>query len=51
MADLQGKHLIVIGGSSGIGFAIAQLAGQEGATLTLIGRSQEQFSHRATAGC
>ncbi|EIV8403980.1 MULTISPECIES: SDR family oxidoreductase [Enterobacteriaceae] len=39
MAELQGKHLLVIGGSSGIGFEVAQRAGLEGARLTLMGRS------------
>ena len=27
MAELQNKHLLIVGGSSGIGFAIAQRAG------------------------
>ncbi|ROP61760.1 NAD(P)-dependent dehydrogenase (short-subunit alcohol dehydrogenase family) [Enterobacter sp. BIGb0383] len=43
MSELQGKHLIVIGGSSGIGFAVAQLAGLQGAAITLIGRSQARL--------
>lgn len=43
MAELQGKHLLVIGGSSGIGFAVAQRAGLEGASLTLVGRNHTRL--------
>lgn len=43
MAELQGKHLLIIGGSSGIGFEVAQRAGIEGATIMLMGRSQEKL--------
>lgn len=43
MAELQGKHLLVIGGASGIGFEVAQRAGLEGASLTLLGRSQTRL--------
>ena len=43
MAELQNKHLLIVGGSSGIGFAIAQRAGLEGARLTLMGRSQQRL--------
>ncbi|MFS2222283.1 SDR family oxidoreductase [Pantoea sp. B65] len=38
MAELSGKHLAVIGGSSGIGLEVVKLAGEEGASVTLIGR-------------
>lgn len=40
---LQGAHVVVIGGSSGIGLATAQLSRQAGATLTIAGRSQDKL--------
>ena len=40
---LQGAHVVVIGGSSGIGLATAKLARQAGATLTIAGRSQDKL--------
>jgi NAD(P)-dependent dehydrogenase (short-subunit alcohol dehydrogenase family) len=40
---LHGAHVVVIGGSSGIGLATAQLARQAGATLTIAGRSQDKL--------
>src|SRR5262245_43313295 len=40
---LQGAQVVVIGGSSGIGLAAAKLARQEGADLTIAGRSQEKL--------
>ena len=41
---LQGVHVVVIGGSTGIGFAAAKLARQEGADITIAGRSQEKLA-------
>lgn len=41
---LQGARVVVIGGSSGIGLATAQLARQEGAEVTIVGRSQEKLA-------
>ena len=41
---LQGAHVVVIGGSTGIGFAAAKLAHQEGADITIAGRSQEKLA-------
>ncbi len=41
---LQGAHVVVIGGSTGIGFAAAKLARQEGAELTIAGRSPEKLA-------
>jgi NADPH:quinone reductase-like Zn-dependent oxidoreductase len=38
---LHGGHVVVIGGSSGIGLATARLAREEGAEVTIAGRSQE----------
>lgn len=43
MAELQGSHVLIIGGSSGIGFEVAQHAGMEGAILTLMGRNQTRL--------
>ncbi len=40
---LQGAHVVVIGGSSGIGLATARLAREEGADVTIVGRSQEKL--------
>ena len=40
---LQGAHVVVMGGSTGIGFAAAKLARQEGADITIAGRSLEKL--------
>jgi NAD(P)-dependent dehydrogenase (short-subunit alcohol dehydrogenase family) len=40
---LKGGHVVVIGGSSGIGLAAARLARDEGAEVTIAGRSQEKL--------
>jgi NAD(P)-dependent dehydrogenase (short-subunit alcohol dehydrogenase family) len=40
---LQGGHVVVIGGSSGIGLAAARLAKDEGAEVTVAGRSQAKL--------
>ncbi len=39
MANLAGKKLVVIGGSSGIGFGVAAAALERGAQLVIVGRS------------
>jgi NAD(P)-dependent dehydrogenase (short-subunit alcohol dehydrogenase family) len=43
--DLQlgGKHVLVTGGSRGIGLACARLFAQEGARVSLVGRSRENL--------
>jgi NAD(P)-dependent dehydrogenase (short-subunit alcohol dehydrogenase family) len=40
---LQDKHIVIIGGSSGIGLAIAKMAAQEGAHVTIASRSEEKL--------
>ena len=43
MNDLQNQHLVLVGGSSGIGLAVAAGALQRGARVTLMGRSRERL--------
>lgn len=40
MSDLQGKRVVIIGGSSGIGLRVAELAADQGAALVLVGRNR-----------
>lgn len=37
------KHVVITGGASGIGFAIAQAAGRDGFRVTIIGRNQRRL--------
>jgi NAD(P)-dependent dehydrogenase (short-subunit alcohol dehydrogenase family) len=46
--QLAGKKVVVIGGSSGIGLATAELAKQNGATVVIASRSEEKL--KAAAG-
>lgn len=41
MSDLKGKNVVVAGGTSGIGFAIAKLAADAGANVWALGRTQK----------
>lgn len=41
--DLGNKHIVIIGGSSGIGFATAQAAIEQGANVTIASRSLEKL--------
>ncbi|MEM5518081.1 short-chain dehydrogenase/reductase [Henriciella sp. AS95] len=41
--ELQGKRILITGGSKGIGFATAESFAREGASLTLVARSQEEL--------
>jgi NAD(P)-dependent dehydrogenase (short-subunit alcohol dehydrogenase family) len=41
MSDLKGKNVVVAGGTSGIGFAIAKLAAEAGANVWALGRTQK----------
>ncbi|WP_437883915.1 SDR family oxidoreductase [Pseudomonas sp. LRF_L74] len=43
MSTLQGKTLVIIGGSSGIGLRVAQLAAAEGAELIVLGRNAQRL--------
>jgi NAD(P)-dependent dehydrogenase (short-subunit alcohol dehydrogenase family) len=44
MSALTGKTVVVIGGSSGIGARVAQLAAEQGAQLVLAGRNPERLA-------
>ena len=39
----EGKHLVVVGGSSGIGLETARMALAEGASVTIAGRSEDRL--------
>ena len=41
---LEGKRIVVLGGSSGIGLAIAQAAGAEGAKVVIASSNQGRVS-------
>jgi NAD(P)-dependent dehydrogenase (short-subunit alcohol dehydrogenase family) len=41
---LKNKSVLIFGGSSGIGLAIAQAAAQEGANVTIVSRSKEKLN-------
>jgi NAD(P)-dependent dehydrogenase (short-subunit alcohol dehydrogenase family) len=45
--QLEGKSVVVVGGSSGIGLATAALAKAQGATVTIASRSAERLSAAA----
>lgn len=45
--DLKGSHLVVVGGSSGIGLSVAQLAAEKGARITLASRSADRLAAAA----
>jgi NAD(P)-dependent dehydrogenase (short-subunit alcohol dehydrogenase family) len=45
--SLKDKHVLVIGGSSGIGFGIAQGAAAEGAKVTIASRNAEKSAEKA----
>lgn len=45
--SLQGKRVIVIGGASGIGFAVAELAREQGAEVVIASSSEKNVSSAA----
>jgi len=47
MGQLEGKIIVVVGGSRGIGLAIAQALGREGARLVLVGRDRQALKRAA----
>ncbi|WP_342374918.1 SDR family oxidoreductase [Myxococcus stipitatus] len=47
--NLEQQHVVVVGGSSGIGLGVAQAALEQGASVTLVSRSPEKLA-RAAAG-
>lgn len=46
---LQGAHVVVMGGSTGIGLAAARLARQAGAEVTIAGRSPDKLAQAQRA--
>jgi 3-dehydrosphinganine reductase len=43
MADWRGKHVLVMGGSSGIGLATAEAFARRGADVTVVARSRDRL--------
>ncbi|TGT79011.1 SDR family NAD(P)-dependent oxidoreductase, partial [Mesorhizobium sp. M5C.F.Ca.ET.164.01.1.1] len=41
MTSLTGKKIIVVGGSSGIGFGVAAAALEHGVEVVVVGRSED----------
>lgn len=49
MASLSNKRVLVVGGSSGIGMAVAQQAAEAGAAVTIASRSVDKLAKAAQA--
>ena len=45
--DIEGKKLVITGGGSGIGLAVARLAVARGAAVVLLGRNRERLEQAA----
>src|SRR4051812_4946620 len=45
--SLDGKHVLVIGGGSGIGYAVAEAAAREGAQITIASSNPERIAAAA----
>ena len=50
MSDLKNKNVVVVGGTSGIGLAISQLAAAAGANVWAVGRSDKYIDAAKSAG-
>ena len=50
---LSGRNILVTGGSSGIGFAIAKRCAEEGANIIIVGRNEKRLKNAASciSGC
>ncbi|WP_206950598.1 SDR family oxidoreductase [Trinickia acidisoli] len=48
-SPLAGRHVVVVGGTSGIGLAVAHSVARAGADVTLIGRDAQRLRHAADA--
>jgi NAD(P)-dependent dehydrogenase (short-subunit alcohol dehydrogenase family) len=46
--NLRGTEVVIIGGSSGMGFATAKLVKEHEASVTIVGRSREKLQHAAS---
>jgi NAD(P)-dependent dehydrogenase (short-subunit alcohol dehydrogenase family) len=46
-AMLKGRHVVVVGGTSGIGLAVARYVARAGAEVTIVGRDAERLRHAA----
>jgi NAD(P)-dependent dehydrogenase (short-subunit alcohol dehydrogenase family) len=47
MDRLEGQHVVVVGGASGIGLAVSKKCANEGAHLTLMGRTESRLCEAA----
>lgn len=47
MSELSGKTVLVVGGSSGIGLAVARMAAADGASVTIASRSRDRLDAAA----
>ena len=49
MSQFEGKHVLVTGGGSGIGAAIAKIFVDKQASVTIVGRNEEKLAAKAKA--
>ncbi len=50
MSSIAGENVVVVGGTSGIGLAVAKLAAQAGARVLALGRSRENIDRAMQSG-
>ena len=48
--SIQGKHIVITGGGSGIGAATAQLLVKQGAKVTIMGRRESLLKEQKQLG-